>query len=112
MLLRMEALTARLEDWGLDNAESASQAGTGWGAAGLIERISGGRDKGAGGATEDKGECTSGDNGLISGIPVDKGRLADENELAEMSWKIGRLMEILLSSETQVNRALAYSTIA
>lgn len=89
VLLRLEAVTARLEDWDIGAFDSASQAGKG-GAAAIVSGL--GLGDGFGGV----GGMGAGGDGEGAG------RLADEEEMAELSWKTGRLMEIFLSEEMQV----------
>ena len=96
----MEALTARLENWDSDTFGSRSQAGL---VGGLIEGYV--RDVGlrgvvggAGGEAGGGGESGAGQAGR------DKERQADEEELSELSWKVGRLAEMFLSKEMQVRQ--------
>ncbi|CAM9850704.1 unnamed protein product, partial [Hapterophycus canaliculatus] len=101
VLLRIEALTARLEDWGLDISETASQGGRaavsllgGW-------RLQGGDGDGRLGAALG---VLGGEVGGVFGRGVateNKQREADEEEMAELSWKMGRLAETFLSGEIQ-----------
>ncbi|CAM9215524.1 unnamed protein product, partial [Ectocarpus sp. 13 AM-2016] len=95
VLLRMEALTARLNDWGLDLPDSDSQAGQGplLGGLGLLGGNVGG---GFGSALGDVG-------GMLGSGVVTKERQkeADEEEVAALAWKVGRLAEMFLSNELQ-----------
>ncbi|CBJ33045.1 Hypothetical leucine rich repeat protein [Ectocarpus siliculosus] len=95
VLLRMEALTARLNDWGLDLPDSASQAGQGslLGGLGLLGGNVGG---GLGSALGDMGGMLGG------GVATEEiQKEADEEEVAALAWKVGRLAEMFLSNELQ-----------
>lgn len=100
VLLRMEVLTARLDDWGLDISDTASQAGGGGasllGGLGILGGDSGGGLGVLGGLGGDGGGIFGG--GLAS---EERQREADEEEMAVLSWKMGRLTELFLSNEIQ-----------
>lgn len=81
VLLRIEAVTARLESWDIGSFNGTANTGSVWG---LVGR---------GGSV---GEGGSADEGV-------DGREADEEEMAELLWKIARLMELFLSNEMQVH---------
>eukprot|EP00903_Cladosiphon_okamuranus_P010991 g10380.t1 len=100
VLLRMEAVSARLENWGLEMSDTASQGGGG--GMSLI---------GEGGTVINAGVGLS---GVLGGLGAEGGgifgrglaleerqREADEEEMAELSWKMGRLAEMFLSNEIQ-----------
>lgn len=108
VLLRIEELTARLDDWGLDLSETASQGGKARGSlfGGLgLPRGDGlpGGDGGFGGLSGALGVLGREGGGVFGGSATtgDKQREADEEEMAELSWKMGRLTEMFLSSEIQ-----------
>ncbi|CAB1099841.1 unnamed protein product [Ectocarpus sp. CCAP 1310/34] len=95
VLLRMEALTARLNDCGLDLPDSASQAGQSplLGGLGLLGGNVGG---GLGSALGDMG-------GILGAgvVTEERQKEADEEEVAALAWKVGRLAEMFLSNELQ-----------
>lgn len=103
VLLRMEVLSARLDNWGLELSDSASQPGGGGG--GLL---------GGGGLVRNGSVGLGGGFGVLGGLGGEGGgifgggvaaeerqREADEEEMAELSWKMGRLTEMFLSNEIQ-----------
>lgn len=102
VLLRMEVLTARLDDWGLDISETASQAGGGGmsvlGGLGVL-----GGDSGGGGGLGVLGGLGGDGGGIFGGglAAEERQREADEEEMAGLSWKMGRLTEMFLSNEIQ-----------
>ena len=95
VLLRMETLAARLEDWEMDAFGAGSLGQTGGLVSGLIEGYA--RDVGLG--LRVGGGGGGGGGGVGSG---EKEREEIEEELSELSWKIGRLTEMFLSEELQV----------
>lgn len=104
VLLRMEELSARLEDWGLDLSETASQGGGagvsllgGLGLQGL------GGNGGLGGGSGVLGVLGGEGTGIFGGgaAAEERQREAEEEEMAELSWKVGRLAEMFLSNEMQ-----------
>lgn len=102
VLLRMEALTARLDDWGLDLSETASQGGRA--GASLLGGLGFPGGDGGGGVLGGALGVFGREGGGVFGGSVatgDKQREADEEELAELSWKMGRLTEMFLSAEIQ-----------
>lgn len=101
VLLRMEVISARLDEWGLELSDTVSQAGGGGGSllggGGLVANGTvalGGVLGGLGG----EGGGIFGGGGLAA---EERQREADEEEMAELSWKIGRLAEMFLSDEMQ-----------
>ena len=90
----MEALTVLLENWEADTFGSPSQAGL---VGGLIEGYV--REVGLGGVV---GGMGGGGGGGGAGTGREKERQAGEEELSELSWKVGRLAEMFLSKEIQV----------
>lgn len=100
VLLRMEVLSARLDNWDLELPDTASQAG-----GGGVPLLGGGGL--AGNNSVGLGGVWGGLGGEVGGIfgggvaAEEKQREADEDEMAELSWKVGRLAEIFLSNEIQ-----------
>lgn len=92
----MEALTAILENWDADTSGSPGQTGL---VGGLIEGYV--REVGLGGVVGGTGGGGGGGGGG-AGAGREKERQADEEELSELSWKVGRLAEMFLSKEMQV----------
>ncbi len=104
VLLRMEELSARLDDWGLDPSDTASQGGGG--GASLLGGLglpgvggNGGLGGGSGVLRVLGGEGA----GIFGGgaAAEERQREADEEEMAELSWKVGRLAEMFLSNQMQ-----------
>lgn len=94
VLLRMEVLSARLDDWDLELSDNTSQAAGGLVGNGIV---------GLGGGFGVLG-ALGGEGGGIFGGGVgaeERQREADEEEMAELSWKMGRLTEMFLSNEIQ-----------
>ena len=75
VMLKIEELGVRLENWSTGISDNASQTASAESIGSLI------------GGAAGQGE---------------KKRAADEEELGELTWKIGKLMEIFLSTELQV----------
>lgn len=100
VLLRIEALSARLDNWGLEMSDTASQGGSGGmsllGGGGLVGNASVGLGGVLGGLGAEGG-------GIFGGrlAAEERQREADEEEMAELSWKMGRLAEMFLSNEIQ-----------
>lgn len=105
VLLRMETLSARLDNWGLELSESTSQAGGGVGGMPLLGGggLAGNDSVGLGGGFGVLGELGREVGGIFGGgtVAEERQREADEEEMAELSWKMGRLTEIFLSNEIQ-----------
>ena len=104
VLLRMEELSARLDDWGLDISESASQAGGGgMSLLGSLGLQGGGGTGGLGGGSRVLGALGA-EGGAMFGLGAaaeERQREAEQEEMAELSWKMGRLAEMFLSNEMQ-----------
>lgn len=109
-------MTARLQDWDIGNFDSASlggggSVGRGGGSVGSAGGGGEGRGRGGGGvggAAVTAAVAAVAATGVWAGGRA-RAREAYEEELAELSWKIGRLMEIFLSTELQV--CVLYCTV-